>query len=45
MLFKEIIGNTEIKERLVSMVDNNRVPHAIMLSEEGIYGADRKSVV
>lgn len=39
MLFKEIIGNTEIKERLVSMVDNNRVPHAIMLSEEGIYGA------
>ncbi|MFO7668211.1 MAG: DNA polymerase III subunit [Bacteroidales bacterium] len=31
MLFKEIIGQQEVKNRLRNMVNENRVPHALML--------------
>ena len=31
MLFKEIIGQQEVKNRLRNMVDDDRVPHALML--------------
>ena len=31
MLFTEIIGQQEVKNRLRNMVDENRVPHALML--------------
>jgi len=31
MLFKEIIGQTEVKHRLLNLVRENRTPHALML--------------
>ena len=31
MLFKEIIGQQEVKSRLLNMVDEDRTPHALML--------------
>ena len=37
MLFKEIIGQTEIKNRLLKSVQEGRVPHAQLLyGNEGV---------
>lgn len=32
MLFKEIIGQTVVKQRLVQMIDEGKMPHALMFS-------------
>ena len=42
MLFKEIIGQQEVKERLRNMVVENRVPHALMLF--GPHGSGKRSL-
>lgn len=39
MQFKEVLGNTDLKERLVRMVDSGRTGHSIMLVERDGYGA------
>ena len=39
MKFSEITGNGQLKQTLVSMVDNGRVPHAILLYENDGGGA------
>ncbi len=39
MFFKDVIGNEPLKEKLISMVDEGRVGHSIMLVERGGYGA------
>ena len=39
MQFKDIIGNEELKQRMTAFVTNNRLPHALMLCQEGNYGA------
>ena len=31
MLFKEIIGQEEVKQKLLSLVRDDRTPHALML--------------
>lgn len=37
MKFKEIPGNEICKQRLIDMVDNDRIPHALLLEgPEGI---------
>jgi len=35
MLFKEIIGQREVKQKLLSLVKNDRIPHAMMLFGPG----------
>ena len=42
MLFKEIIGQQEVKRRLLNMVKENRVPHAMMLF--GTSGTGKRSL-
>ncbi len=42
MLFKEIIGQREIKGRLLNMVDEDRTPHALMLF--GPQGTGKRSL-
>ena len=42
MLFKEIIGQQEVKDRLRNMVVENRVPHALMLF--GPHGSGKRSL-
>ena len=32
MLYSQIIGQTEAKQRLVKMVNENRVPHALLFN-------------
>lgn len=39
MRFSDIIGNEELKTILTGMVDRNRLPHAILLTESGAWGA------
>ena len=39
MQFKEVLGNGELKERLLRMVDSGRTGHSIMLVERDGYGA------
>jgi DNA polymerase III, gamma/tau subunits len=39
MRFSDIIGNEELKGILTSMVDRDRLPHAILLTEGGAWGA------
>lgn len=39
MQFSQVIGNGEIKALLAQMVDNDRLPHAILFSEDGSWGA------
>lgn len=39
MRFEDIIGNGDVKQALVRMVDNGRVPHAIMFYENDGCGA------
>jgi len=39
MRFSDIIGNDELKATLVRMIDTDRLGHAILLSEEGGWGA------
>lgn len=39
MIFDSIIGNSEVKRALMGMVDNGRVPHAIMFYENDGCGA------
>ncbi|MBN2682326.1 MAG: DNA polymerase III subunit delta [Bacteroidales bacterium] len=37
MMFKDIAGSAQIKENLVNMVQNNRLPHALLFSgQEGV---------
>ena len=53
MLFRDIIGHEDIKQRLIKSANDNHIPHALLFS--GISGlgklplalafADRKSVV
>ncbi len=39
MLLKELIGNRTLAERMISIVDEKRLPHAVMFVEEDGYGA------
>lgn len=39
MRFSEVKGNDELKKRIAKMVDDGRVSHAMMLVENGGYGA------
>lgn len=39
MVFSEIIGQKELVKSLKELVDNNRVPHSLLFSEEPGYGA------
>ncbi len=39
MQFKDVIGNSELRERLVRMVDNGRTGHSIILAEKDGRGA------
>ena len=39
MQFSQVIGNGEIKALMAQMVDNDRLPHAILFSEDGSWGA------
>lgn len=39
MQFSQVTGNGPVKTRLAQMVDNNRLPHAILFSEDGNWGA------
>jgi len=39
MLFEDIIGNDELKKLLVQMVRENRLPHAILFTEDEPWGA------
>lgn len=39
MQFSEVLGHREIIDNLRNMVDNNRVPHAILFTEREGYGA------
>ncbi len=39
MLFEEIIGNDELKRLLPQMVREGRLPHAVLFTEEGCWGA------
>ncbi|MCQ2138453.1 MAG: hypothetical protein MJY60_07080 [Bacteroidales bacterium] len=38
MQFADIIGNGELKQRLAQMVDDDRLSHAILLTESGDWG-------
>ena len=38
MQFSQIIGNDELKAVLTRMVDSDRLPHAILLTEDGDWG-------
>lgn len=38
MLFKDVVGQNEIKKQLISQVDSGRLPHAILLAGETGYG-------
>ncbi|HIZ86577.1 MAG TPA: hypothetical protein IAC03_00225 [Candidatus Coprenecus pullistercoris] len=39
MRFKEVLGNGELKSRLINMVDSGRTGHSLMLVERDGYGA------
>lgn len=39
MQFKEVLGNSELKSRLLHMVDSGRTGHSVMLVEQDGYGA------
>ena len=39
MLFREIIGNDDLKRLLPQMVREGRLPHAVLFTEEGCWGA------
>lgn len=39
MKFTDIIGNTQLKDSLLQMVDSDRLPHALLFSEDGAWGA------
>ena len=39
MQFKEVLGNTDLKARLIRMVDSGRTGHSMMLVERDGYGA------
>lgn len=39
MRFADVIGNKDLTSGLVQMVDNGRLPHAVLLSEDGPWGA------
>jgi len=39
MQFKDIIGNEELKKRLIEIVDEGHLGHALMLIEKSSYGA------
>ena len=39
MRFSSVIGNEALKRRLVQMVDQGRLPHAVLLCERGEWGA------
>ena len=39
MQFAQVTGNGHLKALLAQMVDNNRLPHAILLTEDDAWGA------
>ena len=39
MQFKEVLGNGELKSRLINMVDSGRTGHSLMFVEKDGYGA------
>lgn len=39
MQFSQVIGNEPLKALITQMVDNDRLPHAILFSEDGSWGA------
>ena len=39
MIFSQIVGHTDIVENLKSMVKNNKLPHALLFTEQPGYGA------
>ena len=42
MRFSEIYGNDALKRRLVKMVDENRLSHAVLFVEQEGMGAESK---
>ena len=39
MKFQDIIGNDDLKRLLPQMVREGRLPHAVLFTEEGCWGA------
>lgn len=39
MKFADVTGNTQLKDSLLQMVDSGRLPHALLFSEDGAWGA------